>query len=383
MRRLEGTVQHYAWGSEDSLPRLLGREPDGQPWAELWLGAHPSAPSSVDGTSLADVVTADPPSVGERSVADFGPVLPYLLKVLTAARPLSLQAHPSRAQAEAGFAREEAAGLPLDASDRSYKDPWPKPELIVALGEFDALCGFADPAGTAERFARLGVPALDALVAPLTAVGGAAGLREVFVACCELPPGRRDLVGEVVSAAAAEADRSAWCRTAVELGAAFPDDPGVLAALLMNRVRLAEHEALYLDAGVLHGYLRGDGIEVMASSDNVLRGGLTAKHVDVPELVSVLDFTPTTPSLVPVVEEPAGVFRYETPAPEFALWRLEVDDGPVALPAADRGRIALVVSGSVRLGELDLGRGQSAWVEAGEDITAAGAGRVFLAAPGV
>jgi len=380
MRRLEGTVQHYAWGSDTSLPRLLGREPDGEPWAELWLGAHPSAPSTVDGRSLLDLLAADPAAVGADSVRAFGPVLPYLLKVLTAARPLSLQAHPTRAQAEGGFAREEAAGIPLDAPERSYKDAWPKPELIVALGEFDALLGFADPAVTATEFARLGVPALDGLVAPLTTTGGADGLRAVFVGCCELTD--RSLVEEVVAAAAADADRSTWCRTAVELGEAYPGDPGVLAALLMNRVTLAEHEALYLGAGVLHAYLHGDGIEVMASSDNVLRGGMTPKHVDVPELVTVVDFTPSPPSLVPVVEESLGVFRYETPAPEFALWRLEVD-GTLALPAGDRGRIALATAGGVRLGELDLAQGQSAWIEASEDVTASGAGRLFLAAPGV
>ncbi|HEX8510284.1 MAG TPA: type I phosphomannose isomerase catalytic subunit, partial [Propionibacteriaceae bacterium] len=158
MQRIEGTIQPYAWGSHTFIPELLGTEPTGEPQAELWLGAHSSSPAQVGGRGLDELVAADPDTfVGSASVAQFGPVLPYLLKVLAAAEPLSLQAHPSRAQAEAGFAAENAAGLALDAPDRTYRDNWPKPEMLCALGQADVLCGFREPASTYALFAELGV----------------------------------------------------------------------------------------------------------------------------------------------------------------------------------------------------------------------------------
>lgn len=389
MHRLEGALQHYAWGSTHAIPELLGLPADQGPVAELWLGAHRAAPSTVAGRSLADIVAERPAQVGEASVRRFGPVLPYLLKVLAAERSLSLQAHPTREQAEEGFAREQAAGLALDARERSYQDAWPKPEALCALGGFDALHGFADPARTAEHFARLGLPAVDDLVRPLTATGGAAGLREVFVASCELAEERRDVVDRIAAAAWAadwrtsgDADFGLFCRTAIELAAQHPGDPGVIAALLMNRVRLEPGEGIYLPAGTLHAYLRGVGVEVMASSDNVLRGGLTPKYVDVAELVRILDFSPSTPRPVEVVEHQPGVFGYLTPAPEFALWRVEAD-GSVELPAGDRGRIVLVTHGSVAADGGRLERGQAAWVEAGESLVVTGSAQLFVAAPGV
>ena len=399
MDPLTGSVQHYAWGSTTALPTFLGVEPDGRPQAELWLGAHPSAPSRVGDRSLADVITADAAGVvGEGAVGEFGPQLPYLLKVLAAAQPLSLQAHPSRAGAEEGFAREERAGLDRGAPTRLYRDDWPKPEMLVALGDVEALCGFREPDETYALVARLGVPAATELVAPLRG-GGPDQLAEVFARVLGLADGEREVVAQVVTAAAElieagdaaiDAELGQFARTAVELDEHYPGDPGVLAALLMNRMGFGRFQGLFLPAGNLHAYLHGIGVEIMANSDNVMRGGLTPKHVDVNELLAILDFTPGAPALVEVVEEGAGVWRYRTPAPEFALWRVDADAVPVTAPAADSGRIVLVVEGSVEVSDgsrsTTLVQGESVFGYPGDALTvtgAGGAGTVMVAAPGV
>ncbi|HEY5788144.1 MAG TPA: mannose-6-phosphate isomerase, class I [Microlunatus sp.] len=396
MDPLTGSVQHYAWGSTTALPEFLGVEPDGRPQAELWLGAHHSAPSRVGDQSLADVIAADSDGVvGEAAVGEFGAQLPYLLKVLAAAQPLSLQAHPSRAGAEAGFAREEESGLDRGAPTRLYRDDWPKPEMFVALGDVEALCGFREPDETYALFARLGVPAATDLVAPLRG-GGPDQLAVVFARVLGLTDGERAVVAQVVTAsaelveggdAAADADLARFARTAVELDEHFPGDPGVLAALLMNRMGFGRFQGLFLPAGNLHAYLQGIGVEIMANSDNVMRGGLTPKHVDVSELLAILDFTPGVPPLVDVVAESTGVWRYRTPAPEFALWRVEADPAGVRLPAAESGRVVLVVEGAVEIGDgtvtRPLARGAAVYGYPGEELTVTGDGIVMMAAPGI
>ena len=292
-------------------------------------------------------------------MGEFGPQLPYLLKVLAAAQPLSLQAHPSRAGAEDGFAREERAGIDRGAPNRLYRDDWPKPEMFVALGDVEALCGFREPDETYALLTRLGVPAATDLVAPLRG-GGPEQLAEVFARVLGLAEGEREVVAQVVTAAAeliaggdavADAELARFARTAVELDEHYPGDPGILAALLMNRMGFGRFQGLFLPAGNLHAYLHGIGVEIMANSDNVMRGGLTPKHVDVSELLAILDFTPGVPALVEVVEESTGVWRYRTPAPEFALWRVEADPSGVVLPAAASGRVVLVVEGEVEIGD--------------------------------
>ncbi len=393
MRRLTGVIQPYAWGSTTVIPDLLGNEPTGEPQAELWLGAHPLAPALLDGEPLDQVVDSDPEAVlGSASVAAFGPRLPYLVKVIAAEQPLSLQAHPSREQAEAGYAREQAAGVPRDAPYRTYRDGWPKPEVLCALIETEALCGFRDPDATYRLFGALGVDSALALVAPLAAGGTPAAVRleSVFARMLRLGEAERVVVDQVVQAAAGvtpDGELGLFARTARELGEHYPGDPGILAALLMNRVTLQPDEALFLPAGNLHAYLRGAGVEIMASSDNVVRGGLTPKHVDVDELLSVLDFSPTEPVTLGCTEEHPGVWRYRASAPEFALWRLAVAGRPVPVPSSGSGRVLLVTDGTVTATagavELDLVRGQSAFVSAGEDARLTGDGTVFVGAPGV
>lgn len=349
MRRLTGSVQPYPWGSVELLPRFLGAAPTGEPQAELWLGAHPQAPSRVDDTTLDTAIAADPAGwLGTDPVHRFGPRLSFLMKVLAAAQPLSLQAHPSRAQAEAGFARENAARIAQTAPERTYRDDWPKPEALCALDSFDALCGFRQPDETFALFEQLGVTRAVDLVRPLHH-GGADELAQVFERLLRMPDAS-DAVAAVRAAARHVAGRPGpfgdFARTAVEVGEHYPRDAGVLAALTMNRVRLQRNEAIYLPAGNLHAYLSGIGVEIMANSDNVLRGGLTGKHIDVDELLGLLDFTPGFAGTVPVSRTAPGVVSYQTGAPEFALWRLDVND-TVALPGTGHGRIALVTEGEL------------------------------------
>lgn len=389
--RLTGTIQPYPWGSTTAIPEFLGTEPTGEPQAELWLGTHPQGPSRLgDDQGLAEYLAAAPEArIGSASVARFGPRLPYLMKVLAAARPLSLQAHPSRQQAERGFAREEAAGIPRDAADRTYRDDWPKPEALCALEPVQALCGFRDPQESFALFERLRVRSALDLVAPL-ADGGAEALAEVFGRLLRLPEDARGVIDEVVSAAVDGQGRrlDEFAATAVEIATHYPGDPGVLAALLMNRVSYGPYQAIFLPAGNLHAYLSGTGVEIMANSDNVLRGGLTGKYIDVDELITLLDFTPGPPDLVPIDEPEPGVYHYRTPAPEFGLWRLEPQGGTVTLPAAGTGRVLLAAAGTIMVTadgvELSLTRGQAAFVPADvSDAALSGAGIGFVGGPGL
>jgi mannose-6-phosphate isomerase len=393
MERLTGVVQPYAWGSRTAIPEFLGIAPSGEPQAELWFGAHPLAPSTVDGEPLDKLVAHDPVGVvGAASVDAFGPRLPFLLKVIAAAQPLSLQAHPSRAEAEAGFESEQAAGIPRDAPNRTYRDGWPKPEVLCALVTTEALCGFREPDETYQMFAELGVADTLDLVGPLAdaALSGEERLATVFARLLRLTSEQRCMITDVVQAAEAvqaSDELALFGRTAIELNAFHPDDPGVLAALLMNRIRLHPGEALYMPPGNLHAYLSGGGIEIMANSDNVMRGGLTRKYVNVEELLAIVDFTPGFRGLITPIEESRGVWRYPTPAPEFGLWRIEPGGEAVPVPASTSGRILLVADGDLTASsltaKLDLVRGGAALLAAGEAVVVTGRGAAFVGGPGV
>jgi mannose-6-phosphate isomerase len=373
---LHNPVRPYAWGSRTVIADLLGEQvPSAHPQAELWFGAHPAAPSHLvhpDGarTSLLEAISADPEGLlGPDRCAHWDATLPFLLKVLAADEPLSLQAHPSLRQARAGYAREDAAGIPLDAPHRNYRDPHHKPELICALTEFHALVGFRDPDRTVALLDALDVPELAAHTDLLAGQPDADGLRALFTTWITLPQSSLDVLVPALQAgcvrlAGAGGEFRQEVRTVLELSERYPGDAGVLAALLLNRVVLAPGEALHLPAGNLHAYLTGAGVEVMANSDNVLRGGLTPKHVDVAELVAVLDFTAGPPPVLTGRPDGAWV-RYDTPAREFLLRRL--DAGARAVPVPDGGpRILLCTRGSAVVSagdkELKLGRGGSVWL---------------------
>ena len=392
MLELIGVRQRYLWGTKDAIPALLGRATDGQPWAEQWFGAHPLGDSPTPGGStLSEHLAQDPDRLGKVSLMTFGRRLPFLVKVLSAASPLSLQAHPTRQQAREGHARESLLGIPLNAPERSFKDDWPKPETIVALTSFEALVGFRDPLVTAQLFEALGVgDALASVIGPLRDRTGSPALQEVFLDVLSLDD-RRHLVDEVLGAAVnhldAPGELGVFARTAVEIDEFFPSDPGILAALLLNRFSLEPGQALALSPGVMHSYLRGTCIEVMANSDNVLRGGLTGKHIDVDALLHVVDFTPG-PSDVLLPSGSDGTYIYPTSFEEFELWLLQPTDGDtLQVPREDSGRICLVASGSFELtGDSDpivLTAGHAVFVAAEEVVVAQGEGRLFVAATGV
>ena len=390
MRRLTGYVQHFPWGSAEAIPTILGREPDGRPWAEYWLGTHPNGPTSLDdGTTLDEFIQDHPETLGVASREEFGSRLPFLLKILSAAGPLSLQAHPTRQQAEVGYARESLLGLSPDDPTRSFKDDWPKPEAIVALTPFEGLLGFRDPLETAGLFEGLGVAEeLASVIGPLRDRRAEPALQEVFLDVLSINR-RRHLVDVVVSAAVERLDAPGalgeFARTAVDLDEHFPGDPGILAALLLNRFTLEPGEAVTLGAGVMHAYLRGTCVEVMANSDNVMRGGLTTKHIDVDALLQVVSFESGEP-LVLLPEGSDGVYIFPTHYQEFELWLVSPTNcDPLHLPRTDSGRIALVTSGGFRMhgdSEEVLTQGDAVYISAGEHVTLTGQGQLFVAVSG-
>jgi mannose-6-phosphate isomerase len=379
MDRLDNTVRPYAWGSTTAIPHLLGVEPSGEPQAEMWMGAHPGAPSRTARGTLVEVIEADPErELGARAVARFGPRLPFLLKILAAAAPLSLQVHPDLKQAEEGYADEERRGIPADAPHRNYRDANHKPELICALTEFDGLCGFRDPAQAADLLDGLGVDSLKPYVDLLHAHPEDAALREVLTAILGADP--EEIAHTVAEATAACTRLGGAYAPYADIAHHYPGDPGVIAAMLLNHVRLQPGEALFLGAGIPHAYLSGLGVEIMANSDNVLRCGLTPKHVDVPELLRVVRFEASDPGVLRPEASPDGEEVYETPIDEFRLSRYVLSAGGTAHDVTrNTPQILLCTAGTVRAGEHELGPGQSVFVPAGEKAEISGAGTLFRA----
>ncbi|WP_251093649.1 mannose-6-phosphate isomerase, class I [Streptomyces sp. Caat 7-52] len=379
MDRLDNTVRPYAWGSATAIPHLLGVEPTGEPQAEMWMGAHPGAPSRTARGTLVEVIEADPErELGARAVAGFGPRLPFLLKILAAGAPLSLQVHPDLKQAQEGYADEERRGIPVDAPHRNYKDANHKPELICALTEFDGLCGFRDPVRTAGLLDGLGIDSLKPYVDLLHAHPEDAALREVLTAILSADP--QEMAHTVAEATAACTRLGGAYAPYADIAHHYPGDPGVIAAMLLNHVRLQPGEALFLGAGIPHAYLNGLGVEIMANSDNVLRCGLTPKHVDVPELLRVVRFEAGDPGVLRPEASPDGEELYETPIDEFRLSRYVLPAGGAAHDLTrETPQILLCTAGAVRAGEHELGPGQSVFAPAGEKAEISGAGTVFRA----
>jgi mannose-6-phosphate isomerase len=381
MELLQPVIQPYAWGSKHGIAKLQGRPvPSPGPEAELWMGAHPSAPAGAAGTTLDAHIAADPDrELGPSCVARFGPRLPFLLKVLSADRALSIQLHPSRAQAEAGF----------HLSPQNYVDDWPKPELLCALAPFEVLAGLRDLRDAATLLRALDVAQLAPLGAELDAATSPQALAHALAAVLRWPD-PEELVGAVVAAcatlAASAGPYAAACAAVVREAGNHPGDPGLVAMLLMRHVLLAPGQAVFLPAGGLHTYLWGTGVEVLANSDNVIRAGLTSKHVDVPELLNLLDPAVAVPVLSPVPLGD-GIGRFDTPAPEFALYVADLAEHTVTLPGAGP-RIVLCTDGAVLLrsgpGEaVKLVRGESCFVAASDGaVHAAGPAHLFLAASG-
>lgn len=374
--RLENQVQEYAWGSPTWIPEMLGQvSPAPRPQAELWMGAHPKAPSLVlvgeERVPLDRLIERHPEDfLGPGLVSRFGRQLPFLFKLLAAHEPLSIQAHPSLAQARVGFAAEEEAGIPRDAPTRNYRDANHKPECLCALTEFWALCGFR-PLDELRELLQILLPSaeLDLLI-PLQN----RDLRGFFRGMMSLAEQRRTkLLGEVLGIAVHEAKgsgaRAEICHWIVALHGRYPGDIGVLAPAFLNLVRLLPGQAIALPAQELHAYLRGLGVELMANSDNVLRGGLTSKHVDPPELLRVLRFESRRPRILEPVARGAGEEVYPSDAQEFELARIRTTAARGYRASAKHGVEILFCTsgrGTLRDGreELAFGRGASFLVPA-------------------
>jgi mannose-6-phosphate isomerase len=376
-RSLFGRVRPYAWGSRHFIADLQNRPaPSEEPEAELWLGAHLGAPSRLEspgGESLLAFIAADPERVLGASVsARFGGELPFLLKVLAAAEPLSLQAHPRADQARRGFLAEQARELPLSAETRSYKDDRHKPELIVALAPFTALSGFRRVDRTWRLFRELGRSELTPYVALLENPEPSLGLRSMFERLMCAPRAEQLRIAEATHAGVraqlgASSEFAAEFRWAARIGELYPGDVGLVGALMLNLLELAPYEGLYLPAGNLHAYLDGAGVEIMASSDNVLRGGLTKKYVDVPELLQILEFAEFAPELLRAAPSATGEYVYATPAEEFRLSYFDVSE-PIEIATRGGPEILLVTAGEADLEtddvKLHLARGSAAFVPA-------------------
>ncbi len=373
----------YAWGRIDGVAGVMGAAGTGGPEAELWLGAHPGSPArAVDPAPWATLLDWEREN-GER--------LPFLLKILVAGGPLSLQAHPTTAQAQAGFADEDARGIPLEAAHRNYKDPYAKPELIVALEDgFEALCGFrpldeilADVDALAARSGS------DALAPWREVLTGADGLRAGFAWLLGGGAGVDLAVAALVAAASGDGSFELVTR----LAEAYPGDPGIAIALMMRHVTLAAGESLWLPAGNIHAYLRGAGVELMGPSDNVLRGGLTPKHVDVAELERVLTFSASDDDHLVPVELAADVRSYrprihasgaDVPFELLAVTgdaRLELA-GPSIAVATD-GAFTLSAEDAAEPGAgIEVRRGVALFVSRAARVQVTGSGRLWVATSG-
>lgn len=390
-------VQPYAWGSRTAIAELQGRHaPSPGPEAELWMGAHPSAPSAVErpgGRATLDaVIAADPPSeLGADCVSAFGGRLPFLLKVLAAEKALSIQVHPSREQAVAGFAEENERGVAAGAAARNYVDDWPKPELLYALTRFEVLAGMRDSADAGALLAALEVPELEPLASELSTGSGDART-SVLERLLSWPMAQRSaLIASVVEAcerlAAGGGPYASACAATIRIAGDHPGDMGIVASLLLRYSVLEPGQAVFMAAGGLHAYLNGTGIELLANSDNVVRAGLTAKHLDVTELIKLADPAVEVP-LIPGRAIAPGVWAYESPAPEFRLYRVEPGADDLTLPAAGP-RLALCTEGTVTMQDtrgntLKAARGESCFLSAADGtVTVTGPGVLFLAATGL
>lgn len=373
MRRLHNMTQAYDWGSTSDIPRFLGRSGTGEPVAEMWLGTHPLAPSQVETPE------------GLRPLSDVAGDVPFMLKILAAEQPLSIQVHPDADEARAGYEREEAAGIPLESPQRVYKDTRHKPEMVYALSTFDTLVGFRPTAEILRVFAQLDSPAVNAASATLRAKPGFKGIVRVLENLLIAPPPASEVNQLVIQCKALVHDgvdiKRAYS-TAAMIARHHPGDVGIVVSLLLNRFTLQPGEAMFLGTGVIHAHLSGLCLEAMANSDNVMRAGLTRKALDVEGLIQCLE---AGMSRVARVEPGYLSFSTEVYSPaveEFALAVTQVSPGDpdgVSLVTAQHS-IVMCIGGAVQVlnaqGEkISLSRGDAVYTDAADgELTLVGTG---------
>lgn len=360
---LQNGIREYSWGSKTAIAELLGQPtPSDNPQAELWMGTHPLAPSMIlvngQWRSLLELVKEYPEEIlGKKVVARFAGTLPFLFKVLAAAKPLSIQAHPNKEQAELGFTRENECGIPLEAPHRNYKDANHKPEIMCALTEFWALKGFRPIPEMLRLLDNLQVPSLKQQTQILHRQPDRECLRKFFRHLMTMEKQRRErVVAEVAASAQAKEDTSAIWKWMLRLQQEYAGDIGVLSPVLLNLVKLEPGEAVHLPAGEPHAYLHGVGVELMANSDNVLRGGLTPKHIDVDELLNILNFAGGEVDVLRPIEWLPGEAQYPTPATDFALSVIDVGNGTRYESQRERSvEIMICTQGEATISELPDG----------------------------
>ena len=368
---MQNPIQGYDWGSHDALTTLFGiPNPAGKPQAELWMGAHPNGCSEVtlagDVQKLSTLIERAPAAVlGDATVARFGS-LPFLFKVLCAEKALSIQVHPSKAQAEAGFAKEEAAGIDIKAANRNYKDPNHKPELVFALTPYQAMNGFRAIPAILALFERVKLATIADLVAALAANQNEAGLQHFFPQLLTLTgPRKEDALAGLLAYAAAHQDEETFALV-TSLAAQYPGDVGLFSPLLLNVVTLQPGQAMYLDACTPHAYVRGTGLEIMANSDNVLRAGLTPKYIDVAELLDCTRCLAKPDDQILLSPRMEGaVQHYDVPVPDFTFSVYPAGEHALTTASAE---ILFAIDGTVILQQgkqsLRLEKGQSAFIPA-------------------
>jgi len=371
---LKNSIQEYEWGSKTAIPELLGRaEPTEKPQAELWMGAHPKAPSSVycDGVwrSLLEVIAQNPEEVlGRETARRFSNELPFLFKVLAAAKPLSIQAHPNLDQAKEGFLRENENGIPLGAANRNYRDENHKPEIICALTPFWALNGFRQVEEILRLLGEIRVPLLEEALALLRNHSSRQGLKGFFNHLMTMEKDAQvKIVKEVAAYAEKRTERKPVWTWIARLHKEYPGDMGVLSPAFLNLVRLEPQQGMYLPSGELHSYLAGVGIELMANSDNVLRGGLTAKHIDVQELLNILNFSEAKVNILRPERVASGEAVYLTETAEFALSMVTVSEG-VSFIGARKRSVEMMICTKGEATVTDLGKGETTGFTQGASI---------------
>ena len=372
--KLKGVVQHYSWGGKDFIPNLIGTtNNDSKPFAEYWLGAHPNCPSLLlngGELSLCDAIkTSAEEILGKRVQQQFGS-LPYLFKILDVKQMLSIQVHPSLSSAIKGYAEENEKGIPVNAPNRNYKDENHKPELMAALGDFWLLHGFKDEAGIYKIFEK--APELCFLRKEFEQEGYKALYETVMTMPQEkvdevLSPLMQKIVPQYKAGEFQKSDEHFWAaRAALTFCKNDCYDRGIFSIYFFNLLHLKEGEGIYQPAGLPHAYLEGQNVEVMANSDNVLRAGLTDKHIDVPELMKHVRFEPTIPKIIPAKQEKEQV--YVSPAAEFLLTKYNLTT--TLELSTESATIIFLYEGKMQVDSsdksIDLNRGEVAMVLAGK-----------------
>ncbi len=382
---------NYSWGSPYFIPQLLGQpNPPATPVAEMWLGAHAKDSSLVqtaDGTtSLHDLINHDPQAFLGNAIDAYNTQLPFLMKVLAASQALSIQAHPNKSQALLGFARENQQGIALDSPLRSYKDDNHKPELICALTPFKLMSGFRGYADIVQNFRLCGLGEFYPALSTLDSQPCSQGLKSFFLEVMQTPLATRQQVLDQLFSSLASVNTipEDIRQTCLYLQSQYPFDIGILSPLFLNLLELQPGEAIYISAGILHSYLEGSGIEVMANSDNVLRGGLTPKHVDLAELTQTLDFTPFALEKTIPVQVDSSTQIFHTPAAEFLLKRINLSGvSSYRLESGNMPMLLLCDGGELKVSSTSdfviIQKGESVFISAdSRDIMLEGTGSIWL-----